>query len=138
MAVKDPERKKLQKLNRVELLQLLLAQTQKAETLRMDLDKANAALNDRSIQIAEAGDLAHAVLGVNNIMSAAQEAANQYLENIAAMKREAESYCLRLLNEAKEAARQICEAAMYEQIVTEESPEEILLRLNERVVQLGE
>lgn len=138
MAIKDPERKKLKKLNRVELLQLLLAQTQKAETLRMDLDKANAALNDRSIQIAEAGDLAHAVLGVNNIMSSAQEAANQYLENIAAMKRDAENYCLQLLSEAKEAARQICEMAMYEQVVTEESPEEILLRLNERIVRLGE
>ena len=87
-------------------------QTRETEMLREKLEKANAALTDRYLQIAEAGDLAQAVLAVNGVMNTAQAAAQQYLDNIAAMKRETEVTCIRIINEAKEEAERIRSAAM--------------------------
>ena len=115
MATRDEDRKKLQKLSRVELLELLLKQTREMEILRQQLDEANAALEDRRLRVSKAGDLAHAVLEVNDVMDAAQKAANQYLENIVTMKQETERRCRMLISEAQKMAQQIREAAMLEQ-----------------------
>ena len=135
---KSPERKKLQRLTRVELLELLLAQTRETEMLRGKLEEANAALTDRYIHISEAGDLAHAVLAVNDIMESAQKAAQQYLDNIEAMKHETEVRCIRLIQEAKEEAERIRAAAMLDKDAVSGTPEEILNRLKEKVEQSGE
>lgn len=135
---KSAERKKLQRLTRVELLELLLAQTRETEMLRGKLEEANAALTERYIHIAEAGDLANAVLAVNKVMDSAQEAAQQYLDNIAAMKRETEIRCIRLIREAREEAERIRAAAMLDQDPGTETPEEILEKLKENVEQSGE
>lgn len=132
---KSPERKKLQRLSRVELLELLLAQTRETEMLRGKLEEANAALTERYIRISEAGDLANAVLAVNKVMDATQEAAQQYLDNIAAMKRETEVRCIRLIQEAKEEAERIRGAAMLDQSPEIRTPEEILEKLKENVEQ---
>ena len=45
------------------------------------------------MQVAEAGNLAEAVLAVNGVMEAAQAAAQQYLDNIAAMEQETRHKC---------------------------------------------
>lgn len=138
MATKDVERKKLQKLSRVELLELLLAQTREMEMLRQQLDKANAALSDRRLRVLEAGDLAHAVLEVNDVMNAAQRAAEQYLDNIAAMKSETERRSLLLIKEAQEEAQRIREAAMLDREPTKGTAEEILAELDQKIRQSGE
>ena len=135
---KSAERKKLQRLTRVELLELLLAQTRETEMLRGKLEEANAALTERYIRISEAGDLAHAVLAVNNVMESTQKAAQQYLDNIAAMKHETEIRCIRLIREAKEEAERIRAAAMLDQDAGKETAEEVLTRLQENIEQSGE
>ena len=72
----------LKKLSRVELLELLIAQTKETERLRVQLEEANAKLESRTIEVKEAGSIAEAALRLNGVFTAAQEAAAQYLENV--------------------------------------------------------
>ena len=99
--------KELKRLNRAELLELLLTQTRETERLQKELEETKAMLNDRNLRIQETGDLAQAVLSLNGVMEAAQAAANQYLENIQAMERETKEKCQLLLRQAREEAEKI-------------------------------
>ncbi len=101
------QKKNLQKLSRLELLELLLAQTRETEQLRERLEQAEAALQDRNLKVEKAGDLAQAVLVVNEVMETAQKAAQQYLENIEQMKRDTERSCKDMLAQARLEAEQI-------------------------------
>lgn len=92
--------KELKRLSRAELLELLLEQTKKVERLQKKLEEAEAALEDRRLRINNAGNLAQAVLEINGVMEAAQAAAAQYLENMAAMEAETKARCERMLREA--------------------------------------
>ena len=80
--------KELKKLNRTELLELLLVQTKEVERLREELDEARRQLEDKRIRVQEAGNLAQAVLSINDVVNAVQAAADQYLDNIKAMEAE--------------------------------------------------
>ena len=99
--------KELKRLNRAELLELLLTQTRETERLQKELEETKARLNDRNLRIQETGDLAQAVLSLNGVMEAAQAAANQYLENIQAMERETREKCQLLLRQAREEAEKV-------------------------------
>ncbi len=83
--------KELKRLSRAELLELLLLQTQESERLRTELAQTRQQLEERQLRIQNAGSLAQAVIDINGVMEAAQKAADQYLENIAAMEAEARS-----------------------------------------------
>ena len=103
--------KDLKKLSRENLLELLLAQTRETELLRKKLEAAEKELQERRLQIKEVGSLAEAMVEVNGVMEAAQAAADQYLENIAALEAETQKKCEYMLQEAtKKAIRIITEA----------------------------
>lgn len=74
--------KDLKKLNRKQLLELLLLQTQKADQLQIQLDEAMQKLNDKTIIHTKAGSIAEAALKLNGVFSAAEEAALQYVDNV--------------------------------------------------------
>lgn len=67
--------KELKKLNREELLELLLEQTQRNDELERQL-------NEKKIAIENAGSIAEASLALSKVFEAAQEAADTYLANI--------------------------------------------------------
>lgn len=96
--------KRLKRLSRAELLELLLAQTMETERLQDELDKANAKLADREIKIDAAGNLAEAVLNVNGVMEAAQAAAQQYIDNARDVLEQTKHKCELILKLAKESA----------------------------------
>ena len=103
--------KDLRKLSRENLLELLLAQTRETEMLRKKLEEAEKELQERRFQIKEVGTLAEAMVEVNGVMEAAQAAADQYLENMAALEAETQKKCEYMLQEAtKKAFRIISEA----------------------------
>lgn len=79
--------KELRKLNRRELLELLLEQSRENERLREELEQTKEQLNSRKIQIEEAGSIAEAALKLNGIFEAAEEAARQYLENVRGLEK---------------------------------------------------
>lgn len=74
--------KELKKLNRKQLLELLLEQTKRADRLERQLHNAKMRLAKRTIDENEAGSIAEAALRLNHVFEAAQAAADQYVENV--------------------------------------------------------
>lgn len=95
----------LKKLNRAELLELLVEQSKKIDQLQAQLDEANRKLADRQIEIDKAGSIAEASLRLSGVFQAAEEAAAQYLENIQRLSGEQEKVCARMEEESKKKAR---------------------------------
>lgn len=101
--------KDLRRLSRAELLELLLIQTKEVERLREKLEDTRSQLEERRLQVSEAGNLAEAVLKINNVMEFAQAAAEQYLLNISAMEEETRQKCEQMLESAAREAQRIRE-----------------------------
>lgn len=74
--------KQLRKLSRRELLEMLVIQTRKVEALEKQLEETNRKLEDKMIVIENSGSLAEAVMKLNGVFEAAQNAAQQYLDNV--------------------------------------------------------
>ncbi|MBQ4648228.1 MAG: DNA repair protein [Clostridia bacterium] len=74
--------KELKKLNRKQLLELLLVQTSRADRLEAELAEANKMLKRRELLETEAGTMAEAALKINGVFEAVDAAAAQYLQNI--------------------------------------------------------
>jgi len=72
--------KELRKLNRYQLLELLVMETEQNQKLRAELELAQQQLQQRHLQMAELGSLAEAALQLNGVFEAAQRAADDYLE----------------------------------------------------------
>ena len=77
--------KELKKLNRYQLLELLIIQTERADKLQAALEEAERRLNDREINISTLGSIAEASLQLHGVFQAAQDAADTYIN--AAKKR---------------------------------------------------
>lgn len=83
--------KDLRKLSRVELLEILVEQSEEIDKLRLELKETKAQLNDRQIAISHSGSLAEAALKINKLFESADAAAKQYLENVAALANQQQS-----------------------------------------------
>lgn len=79
--------KDLRKLNRYQLLELLILQTERADKLQQKLDEVEQQLNEQELQLTTLGSIAEASLQLSGVFQAAQEAADQYL---AAAKKQAD------------------------------------------------
>lgn len=80
--------KELKKMNRYQLLELLVLQTERMEKLQRKVNTLEEALNRRDLEMTALGSIAEASLQLSGIFEAAQEAADRYLEE--AKKRAAE------------------------------------------------
>jgi hypothetical protein len=74
--------KELRRLNRKQLLELLLIQIQRADELEVRLVEAEEKLKSSELAQLQAGSIAEAALKLSGIFEAAQEAADLYLENV--------------------------------------------------------
>ena len=72
--------KELKKLTRYQLLELLIVQTERADKLQAQLEKAQERLNEKEIQMTVLGSIAEASLELSGVFTAAQRAADMYLE----------------------------------------------------------
>lgn len=109
--------KELKKLKRTELLELLLEQTRRAENLEKSLAEATRQLQSRELQVSEAGSLAEAALKLNDVFSSAQNAADQYLQNVRSRNvvlDEAHQEAQRIITEAKQQAEQLTQKTQKE------------------------
>ncbi|CYX12069.1 DNA repair protein [Streptococcus sp. 2018037] len=77
MDVKD-----LRKLKRIELYEIMLAQSEEIDCLRNQLEKIKTELADRRIMISQSGSIAEASMRLTNIFEEAQKAADLYLYNL--------------------------------------------------------
>lgn len=74
--------KRLRRIKKKELLELLLEQAKRIEELELELEKTKEELNSKRIIIEESGSLAEASLMLNKIFETAQQTADQYLFNV--------------------------------------------------------
>lgn len=113
--------KELRRMSRPELIEIIYALKSNEESLQKKNAHLEEQLNNRTIQISEAGSIAEAALQLNDIFSTAQIAADDYLTSIKAanVSMEEEQKAA-----AKEAERVVAEAqAQAEQIVAEANAE---------------
>lgn len=111
-------RKDLQKMNRKELLEILVMQSKENDRLKAELEEANRILAERRLKLEHTGSIAEAALQINHVFEAAQNAADQYMENIKIYQ---DQLCklmaeesARKYSEQISAAKKRCQALEYE------------------------
>lgn len=72
--------KELKKLNRYQLLELLVVQTERADRLQARLDETEKQLHEQHVQLSSLGSIAEASLHLRGVFRAAQDAADTYIE----------------------------------------------------------
>lgn len=88
--------KDFRKLNRAELLKMLLEQSREIERLKAALQEAEEKITERDLSVEQAGSIAEAALRINGVFEDAQKAADQYLENIHRQNDEIQEKCQRM------------------------------------------
>lgn len=111
----------LKKLKRIQLLEMLLMQTQRVEELEAELKEKDLKLaelqkqlDEKKIAVSEAGTLAQAALEMNNMFRRADKAASQYLENVKIFTEDVERLALKRSLMAKQEAEDIIKQAKEE------------------------
>ena len=107
--------KELRKLNRYQLLELLVMQSTQVQDLQKQLEEARRELDSRDIQMTVVGSIAEASVQVGGLLEAAQKTADVYLdavkERIEIMETEATRRAEQIMEEARQKAQRIIEDA---------------------------
>ena len=103
--------KEFKHLNRSQLVEIIYQLQMQNEELNEKNQALENALQDKRLRIGNAGNLAEAALEVNDCLRSAQNAAEQYLNEIKAMREETETERQRILAQAKTEATEIIFAA---------------------------
>lgn len=123
--------KELRRLSRLELLDMLISQTQENEKLQKQLADANEKLRNREIVKEKAGSIAEAALHLNEVFAAADKAAEQYLENIKNISENQEAACEKVIAEAQKRAEEIIKQAEETAKAREEQADKYCAKLSE-------
>lgn len=106
MAQKD-----LRKLNRYQLLELLIVQTERADNLQGQLQEAQTQLQEQELKISSMGSIAEASLQLRGVFQAAQDAADMYIaaaqKNAEKIEEAAHEKAAQILLQAQQQARRI-------------------------------
>lgn len=106
--------KELKKLNRYQLLELIILQTQQIDSLKEELRQTREQLESQQIRVSQAGSIAEAALQLNDIFETAQSTADLYLQRVKQRDNqidEIESAARRKLQDAESQAEKIIENA---------------------------
>ena len=110
--------KELKKLNRYQLLELLVVQTARADELQKQLDQAQSQLDSKEIDMVAIGSIAEASVQVGGLFEAAQNTVEIYLQSarkrIQEMEADAAAKAARIIADATEEASRIIERAKLE------------------------
>ena len=99
--------KELKKLNRRELVDIIYQLKKNEEEMQEKIAALEAELQDKRINISEAGSIADAATNITNIFSNAQTTADMYLNEISCMKEETARACEKMIAEAEEKVESI-------------------------------
>ncbi len=116
--------RELKKLSRVELLELLIEQTERNEELEQKVAAMEQQLYDKRIDTKEIGTLAEACLKVNKIFEAADAAAEQYLENI----KECDEKCKAMIAETESRCAEMEKAAEAKVVALKEEVDKLSVK----------
>lgn len=96
--------REFKRLSRAELIEIIYQLQLKEEELLAENQKLKEELNDKRIRMRQAGSIAEAALEIHGVMEAAQNAADQYLEEIRRIRMETEAACRRMMEQARQEA----------------------------------
>ena len=93
--------RQLRKQSRLNLLKMLLEEKKENESLREQLQEAQQKLQQRQLDMDQAGTLADASLKLSGIFEAAELACQQYTENIRNLSGRQEEICRKMEQETR-------------------------------------
>ena len=99
--------REFKRLSRSQLIDIIYQLQIKQKELEDENLKLKEELADKRIRMRQAGSIAEASLAIHNVMQVAQDAADQYLEEIRLMHSETEEKCKLLLEKAQKDADDI-------------------------------
>ena len=99
--------KEFKRLSRSQLIEIIYQLQIQIDELNREKRSLEAALSDKRLRIENAGNLADAVLEINDCFRNAQNAAEQYLSEIKAIREEAAEECERIVAQARAEAEAI-------------------------------
>jgi cell division septum initiation protein DivIVA len=77
--------KEVRHLKRVDFLRIIQEQEEIIEKQNKEIEDLKHQLNEKVLLMEQAGNIAQASLAINQVMEAAQKAADQYLESVKAL-----------------------------------------------------
>ena len=104
--------KEFKRLTRSQLIDIIYQLQLKQEELTEENNRLKEELADKRIRVGQAGNIALAALEINNVMQAAQKAADQYLEEIRILRHEAEKARQEALTATEKKAGEISPAPL--------------------------
>jgi cell division septum initiation protein DivIVA len=99
--------KEFKRLNRSELIDIIYQFQLKVDELTEQNEELEQKLADKRIRLSNAGNIADAALEINDCFRSAQNAAEQYLNEIKAIREEAEAERQRIIADAQAEAAAI-------------------------------
>lgn len=106
--------KEFKRLSRSQLVDIIYQFQLKVEELTQENQNLSAALEDKRLRITRAGNIAEAALEVNNVMQSAQNAAQQYLDEIRTLYSEIDEECQSIRSKAVAEAEALVQQAKIE------------------------
>ena len=103
--------KEFKRLSRAQLIEIIYQLQLQIDKLSEQTQKLESELADKRIRLSNAGNIADAALEINNCFRGAQNAAEQYLNEIKAIREETEAERQRILSEAQAEAEAIIAGA---------------------------
>jgi cell division septum initiation protein DivIVA len=94
----DKEFKRLSRAQLIDIIYQLQVEIDKLNEEKQDLENE---LADKRLRLSNAGNIAQAALEINDCFRSTQNAAEQYLNEIKALREEAEAECKRILARAQ-------------------------------------
>ena len=118
--------KELKRLNRAELLQLLMNQSVETEQLQAKVKELTEQVQRNEITCQNAGSLAEAVLTLNGVFQAADQAAQKYIQEMADRAAKQEQELQAKADEAREQVKKLLAEATDSADVTREEADACL------------
>ena len=103
--------KEFKRLSRAQLIEIIYQLQLQLDKLNEEKQELESALEDKRLRLSNAGNIADAALEMNNCFRSAQNAAEQYLNEIKAIREETDTERQRILKEAKAEAEAIIAGA---------------------------
>ena len=103
--------KEFKRLSRAQMIEIIYQLQLQIDKLSEQTQKLESELADKRIRLSNAGNIADAALEINDCFRSAQNAAEQYLNEIKAIREETEAERQRILKEARAEAAAIIAGA---------------------------